>query len=538
MGKLSDELAAEVTEAAALEAAVTQAQTATATVQAAFDAYKLAHPDAPAPPSPTPVPNITAVRLSADANGQRIDFDTDTAVKTYGHATWTSGVQDPTKRTFDLTYLAANVDIPVKVTWLDGSTLTRTVRTGGAPVTTPPVVTPPATGQLNARPARLLHDSMGLDFHPTYPAYLNTLDASTAKLKEVTNIIRLDFPGRVTNPNGTTDEVGTRMWQWIVANGLKVVYISEGTKFPGWSSHAVNRQILESVPGAKSCVWGIEATNEEDTVFRDDFARWQAEVNGFCTAWSGYDLIAPSVADWRNPHWYGAFPADKRFKYGNTHSYTGPALSPSPDQLDLAIANLRVIVPIGDWITGECGHGAYQGGIGPDGTTGPNLGNPPVSEAQKAISNVLEIVERHRRGSVLTCLYEAKNQSGSADPKSYETTLGQWALDNSDLPAFVALRNLSRLYSGPDPVALTPLGVTVSGGDGNTRYDLHQDATKWLLSVYQLGNNPPPVSVSLAFDVNRAVIKHSIIDGATSTLGSSRTTVITSSSALTVLEIS
>lgn len=81
------------------------------------------------------VPQITAVRLSSDVNGQRIDFDTNASVQTYGHDTWTSPVQDPARRSFDLTFLAPNVDVPVTVNWMDGTKTVRVVHTGGtAPV--------------------------------------------------------------------------------------------------------------------------------------------------------------------------------------------------------------------------------------------------------------------------------------------------------------------------------------------------------------------------------------------------------------------
>lgn len=81
---------------------------------------------------------IENVRVSIDANGHRIDFDTTAPVASYGHASWTSKPQPADRRTFDLTRLPAETDIPVKVTWADGRVEEFTVRTGAdAPVPLP-----------------------------------------------------------------------------------------------------------------------------------------------------------------------------------------------------------------------------------------------------------------------------------------------------------------------------------------------------------------------------------------------------------------
>lgn len=327
--------------------------------------------------------------------------------------------------------------------------------------------------------------------------YSNTTTMTSLALSTFGGHVRDGCPGKITNGD---QFIGTRFWQWVVANNLKIIYISPSTAFANFSSHVVNRQVMESVPGAAACIVGVEPPNERDFAYAGNPAGFQAEITTFCNAWAGYTLFAPSMGSWPTAAGYNVFANDPRFAYGNDHSYMGVDWSPSDNQMAQAISLQSIIVGNRPHACTEAGHGTYSGGIGPDGTTGPNTGNPPLTEAQQADSYLREQLDRDRFGYTFFTLYELGDET---TVNNYETRLGCYHTDYTDKPSGAALRFLRSFYSS-DPGTITNCPVTITGADANTRYNLRQRNGAWLLACWQQGNTPAPAALTFTFPSNRS----------------------------------
>lgn len=339
-------------------------------------------------------------------------------------------------------------------------------------------------------------------------------------------MIRDGWPGQVSGDS----TIGARGWAYVIANSLKIMYISESTNFSGFSSHATNRSVMETA-GAQSHIFAVECPNELDGVYgtsSSGLASIVAEINAFCSAWAGYPLVAPSFADWPNPALYQLFANDTRFTYGNCHSYMGVDWAPTDRQMAIDFSNEAIIVGSRPHIAGEFGHGTYGGG------TGPGAGNPALTEAQQADSYVREYLDRDRYGYFAMFIYELGDETTTND---YETRLGAWHTDWTPKPSGTALINLASYYTG-DPAVITPLPVQVTGQSSVTRMNLRQTDTGWNLAVWEQANTPPATTLSLTFDRNRSVVVTSIpTKSAVSSSASTSTVNVVSSATPTMIVI-
>lgn len=557
MGKLSDELAAEATEAAALEAAVTQAQAATATVQAAFDAYKLAHP--PPPPPPAPVPNIIAVRLSADANGQRIDFDTNAPVATYGHDLWTSPPQDPTKRTFDLTFLAAGTIVPIKIAWVDGTIGNYPTKTAG---TVPPVVTPPppATSSVapgdfpkgttpvkwNAKPANALAETASAVTHISYIgqegwANIDRLADVIAKLGVST--IRDQWAEQPLIWNGT---FATQMWAHMrVINqrsGADVIYgplpvdgpftIERWIQSLGYSMATLVRT------GSQDMVYAVEGINEPargnlglvGQMMRDP--RYKQTIRA---ALPDTPICAPAMFDARSL-------ADAKAigdisavcEYGISHDYPGNDFILTDPIIDAVIAANAAMVGAGKPIIAtETG---YSNGT-------RNALHIPSSEADAARRHTVLLAQHHRRGILKSCCYDLMDDSpdGSDDFQGAHGLVA-WKAGGGlrEKPAFGALqRHIARYRDTHTVPASPPLGVAISGYTPDTRADLHKHSDgRWLLSVWETSNRGGTTKLTVNLDVGMKANAYLPVSGTSTGVGAGLTFDVISREEVTIIEIS
>lgn len=342
--------------------------------------------------------------------------------------------------------------------------------------------------------------------------------------------VRDECPGKVIGGDQT---IGTRFWQWVVANNLRVIYVSMSSAFGNVSSHAVNRQVMEAVPGAAAHIYAVEAPNEIDFQFSSGAQR-QAEIDNFCTAWAGYPLVAPSVGNWPNQAAYDLWLNDTRFTYGNDHSYMGSDYGPTDTKMAQAISLSSRIVGNRPKFSTEHGHGTYAGGIGPDGTTGPNPGNPPLTEDQQADSYLREQLDRDRFGYTAFCLYELGDEYVS--PVTYESRLGLFHPDWTDKPSGAAIKRLRAFYSS-DPATITNCPVTITGESSITRRNLRQRNGAWLLAMWEQGNTPATKTVTLTFTTSRNVVVSNLRTGAavSNTTGTVHTVVSSATPVMCVI---
>jgi hypothetical protein len=343
------------------------------------------------------------------------------------------------------------------------------------------------------------------------PGYSNTA-AFTAKAIELTNgNIRDGVPGKIVGGDQT---IGTRFWQWVVANNLKIIYISPSTAFANFSSHTVNRQVMEAVPGAAAQIIAVEAPNETDFQFSSDAQR-QAEISAFASAWAGYPLVAPSIGNWTNTAAYQLYANDSRFTYGNSHAYMGTDFGPTDAKMAQATSLAAIIVGNRPKMITESGHGTYTGG------TGPGAGNPPLSEDEQADSYLKEMLEWDRFGARCWAQYELMDEDDATN--DYEMRLGSWHSSLAIKPSGTARKLLKAFYTS-DPAIVTSLDVTLSGLGSNTRYNLRQRNGAWLLAIWEQANSGSTALVTLTFGTAKTVASSNLRTGAAIGSGSAVTT--------------